>query len=458
MALQNYSGGVARSNVEADGGTTHADAAAIAGFASDPASLAKAAVALAKEFASYWPTAKLAAQGPIDVVDMFAGCGGMSAGFMAVNALLPAYRLALAIDIDRLAMDTYAANLGLQPLDVDLDRFSDDQSEIVETVNRARSSRSAPLVMIGCAPCQGFSSHRNSAGASDARNSLFVTFARIAAKVQPDAVIMENVPEILTDGYWPTVEAARRALEEAGYFTVLSAHDMAEFGVPQNRYRAVLVAMKRPFVLPHGFLERREFRTVRQAIGTLPHIEPGEVCPSDAMHFTAKHRSSTVDTIKAVPADGGARPSNVGPECLRRVEVKQGRAAYEDVYGRLWWDRPAITITGHARNPASGRYVHPEQHRGLSVREAALLQGFPPGWAFRGGLGPAFMQVGNAVPPPFAAFLAVHLLGELFGPKRLAASVDVGIRASIGPSFSRIIPALKAGHRSLSTMSRHAHA
>jgi DNA (cytosine-5)-methyltransferase 1 len=425
-------------------------------FAVSREAVRAAAIKLARGLDACWPGARAAPTGPIDVVDMFAGCGGMSAGFIAANAILPAYKLALAIDIDPLAMQTYEANLGLKPRALDLHRFAGKQGEIAKIVQAARSSPTSPLVLIGCAPCQGFSSHRNASGDGDERNSLFLTFARIAAAVKPDAVIVENVPEVVTDRYWPTVQKARKVLEDAGYYTVLTAHDMSEFGVPQHRFRAVMVGMLQPFKMPRGFLANGERVTVRQAIGSLPAVAPGEVCAADSMHYTAGHRPTTVQTIRAVPVDGGSRPTHVGPDCLRRIEARQGRAAYEDVYGRLWWDKPAITVTGHARNPASGRYVHPEQHRGLSVREAALLQGFPSQWVFRGGLGPAFMQVGNAVPPTFAAFLAVHLLGELFGKQVRETDRAVDISSSLGPSFSRLIPALKAGYRHIHALQKAA--
>lgn len=418
-------------------------------FARQRADVRKAGANLASSLNAVWETARSAPSGPVDVVDMFAGCGGMSAGFMAVNALLPAYRLAMAVDIDQDAMITYERNLGLKPTTLDLNCYASNQLGLVQQVNASRRAADAPLVLIGCAPCQGFSSHRNAEGEDDARNSLFVTFAKVAVAVSPDAVIVENVPEVITDRYWPVMQKARRILEKAGYHTVLTAHDMAEFGIAQHRFRAVMVAMRRPFMMPRGFLSGAQRRTVRDAIGGLPPILPGEICQTDPMHFTASHRASTVATIKAVPLNGGSRPKHVGPACLRRFEEQNGKAAYEDVYGRLAWDKPAITITGHARNPASGRYVHPEQHRGLSIREAALLQGFPNEWKFNGGLGPAFLQVGNAVPPPFAAFLATHLLGELFGPSVEAVDRAVDIPRSLGPSFSRIIPALKAGHRNL---------
>jgi DNA (cytosine-5)-methyltransferase 1 len=401
----------------------------------------------------HWQSLPRRSSGPIDVVDFFSGCGGMSAGFLSVNALAPTYRIGMAVDVDSDANETYAANIGLTPHQLDIADLAAHPAKTAKVVRGLRSSPNAPLVLIGCAPCQGFSSHRNASGATDIRNSLFVSFAKIAAAIRPDAVVVENVPEILSDRYWPLVAEARSILKKAGYISRIAVHDMAEFGVPQHRYRALMIAMRRPFQMPQSFLGRGEFRTVRNAIGHLPRILPGEIYSQDPMHVTAGHRTSTVKTIMAVPPDGGSRPWHVGPECLRRAEAKQGRAAYEDVYGRLWWDRPAITITAYARNPASGRYVHPDQHRGLSVREAALLQSFPSGYTFSGSFDSRFRQIGNAVPPAFSAYLAAHLVGELFRKEQPPVD-EFDITGSIGPSFSRLIPALKAGHRRIAD---HAH-
>lgn len=393
-----------------------------------------------------WTRSAKAPEGGIDVIDMFSGCGGMSAGFRMLNSISPTYRITLAVDLDEDANETYQKNFGVNPERVDIGELAEDEQRVWNLVNKSRSNPNGPLVMIGCAPCQGFSSHRNSKGALDKRNSLFLSFAKIASIVQPDAIIIENVPELLTDRYWPIVEEAREILSESGYRTLLAVHDLAEFGVPQNRYRALMIGMKKPFKMPSGFLKRDQYRTVRTAIGTLPSIKAGEVSSSDSMHFTANHRGSTIETIRAVPHDGGNRPYHAGPECLRRAEQKQGRAAYEDVYGRLWWDRPSITVTAYARNPASGRYVHPEQDRGLSVREAASLQSFPSDYFFSGSFDSKFRQIGNAVPPTFATYLAAHIFEQITTTEE---QHDIGIESPVGPSFSRLIPALKAGHRLL---------
>jgi DNA (cytosine-5)-methyltransferase 1 len=387
--------------------------------------------------------------GPVDVIDMFSGCGGMSAGFIAANGLRPTFKLVAATDIDPVANQTFEANLGLRPHCESVADLAKNERRLQALVREGGRRDGHPLVLIGCAPCQGFSSHRNSKGMEDPRNSLMVDFAKIARSLSPDVVIMENVPELLTERYWPILSEARKTLETSGYQVHVSIHNMATFGLPQERFRALIVAMRRSFRPPEGFLSRERFRTVRGAIAHLPAVTAGERSASDPLHYSAGHSASTIRTIQAVPKDGGRRPADVGPQCLLRIAQKQGRAAYEDVYGRLYWDRPAITITAYARNPASGRFVHPEQDRGLTIREAALLQGFPDDYWFAGTLDERFRQIGNAVPPPFSAHLAVHLLGEMLvrcgTPEPTTPSA--GITSPVGASFSRLIPALKAGTR-----------
>ena len=385
--------------------------------------------------------AQAARPGPIHVADLFSGCGGMSAGFASINGVLSAYRLTAAADIDPVANRSYFANLGLKPDHLDIAQAA-RLPAASPFLQRLRASRGKdPLVLIGCAPCQGFSSHRNSAGRNDPRNGLFADFVTIALHLEPDVIVAENIPELLTSTYWSYIESATRRLAAAGYRVHLSVHNMAAFGVPQDRFRILLLAARTPLFPPEGFLDRSGFRTVRQAIGGLAGIVPGVPAAGDELHVTARHRESTIATIASVPPDGGSRPPWGGPESLKRMAARQGKPAYEDVYGRLWWDRPSITITAYARNPASGRFSHPEQNRGLSIREGAILQGFPTSYEFSGGLDPCFRQIGNAVPPQFSAVLALHVLGHLLGAEYPELN---GIESPVGPSFSRLIPTLKA--------------
>jgi DNA (cytosine-5)-methyltransferase 1 len=396
----------------------------------------------------YWPHRNSeSSTAPIEIIDFFSGCGGMSAGFQALNALAPTYKLIGAVDTDADSCNSYRKNLGLEPVSTDVASLVRSRRALSDFLKAIDRDAKKPLVIIGCSPCQGFSSHRNQNGHADERNSLFLDLITLVERIKPDVVVAENVPELLTGPYWPFVEAARRRLERAGYFVSVSYHNLAGFGLSQERFRALVLGMRHPFDSMKPFLCREEFRTVRDAIGSLPRLDAGGHDPDDELHYTVNHKKSTLDTIRQVPPDGGSLPDGVGPGCLQRALHRNGKKAYEDVYGRLYWDRPAITITSHARNPASGRFVHPEQHRGLSVREAALLQGFPSNYWFAGTLDSRFRQIGNAVPPRFSAYLAVHIAGQLQRSVDSQA-FDRGVESSLGRSFSRIIPSLKAARRS----------
>ena len=391
------------------------------------------------EFDQWWRASKKASSGPIDVIDIFSGCGGMSAGFRAVNGVIPAFQHILSVDIDRLSNKTYEHNLGLKPIQADAHELANNLAKLDDLIARTARQPENPLVLIGCAPCQGFSSHRN--GAADDRNELFTDFASIATHLLPDFILIENVSELCTDLHWPRVEGARKLLISHGYRVHFSVHNFATFGLPQERFRALMIAARQPFQAPTGFLSKSEFRTVRSIIGNLSPSVRASSDPFDPMHYTANHRQSTIDMIKTVPKNGGKRAFDTGPNSLKTLQARQGKPGFEDVYGRLYWDRPAITITGSSRNPASGRFVHPEQDRGLSVREAALLQGFPADFEFAGGFDHRFQQVGNAVPPLVAANLALSLLRELLDPPR--SGPGEGITRPLARSFARLIPTLK---------------
>jgi DNA (cytosine-5)-methyltransferase 1 len=204
------------------------------------------------------------------------------------------------------------------------------------------------------------------------------------------------------------------------------------------------MALKGQFEMPQPFLGPREFRTVRETIGHLPILKPGERNPSDPMHITSAHRKATIDLLSKVPKDGGNRPPGVGPKCLDKARGKFG--GYTDVYGRLAWRKPALTITARCRTPSCGRFAHPEQNRGLSVREAALLQGFPPDYRFEGPFDDKFKQIGNAVPPIIAKYIAEHMFAEFSRMQEnnhITVDLSCDIKESIGHGFSILINGIK---------------
>lgn len=341
-----------------------------------------------------------------DFVDFFCGCGGMSYGFHKMADLTGRFRWAGAIDIDQHAMDTYKKNYGCEPTKLNL-----AEADITEIKAALDLSKKNKLILIGCAPCQGFSAHRKKDHRGpDVRNTLVGRFAQIAVQLKPELIIMENVPDLLAKKHWHHYKAFKDTVEAAGYHIAVKILNMADYGTPQARFRTVLLA-SRNFIptLPEPVFKPEQYRTVRDAIGNLPPLKAGGRDPIDPMHMTSRHRKETVEILKQVPKDGGSRPHGVGPKCLDKVE------GFYDVYGRLAWDKTAVTITARCRTPSCGRFVHPEQNRGLSVREAGLLQGFPKDFYFEGPFDDKFKQIGNAVSPIFSTRLAGHVLTMLAG-------------------------------------------
>lgn len=358
-----------------------------------------------------WPELNPPTDAGITVIDLFAGCGGLSTGFAAIGAVTGEMRIGGAAEINPSAVATYRTNLGIEPVMADLGVVAAS----VEATDDLRRQFGIPdgqrIVVIGGPPCQGFSSHtKRNKNDADGRNSLVGSFATLAVALGAEVVVMENVPELLSGKHWSHFTSFKDVMETAGYSVTAEIHNLAGFGVPQERFRATIIATRNGDpLMPRPEYEDVDFRTVRDAIGHLPPLTPGRADPTDPQHVCAGHRAGTVEVIKRIPPDGGNRPKGVGPACLDKVD------GFRDVYGRLSWNRPANTITGYARNPASGRFVHPEQHRGLSVREAALLQGFPPDFDFEGNFDSRFSQVGNAVPPIYAAHVAGVVLDHMIG-------------------------------------------
>lgn len=349
-----------------------------------------------------------------DFVDFFCGAGGMSYGFHKIGDLTGKFRWAGAVDIDKHAIDTYERNYGHRPVCINLGE------ECIESIrNSLDLNPTNELILIGCAPCQGFSAHRKKDHRGpDSRNTLVGRFAEIAVALQPKLIVMENVPDLLAKKHWHHYRVFKDTVEAAGYHIAVRILNMADYGVPQARFRTVLLASK-DFIptLPKPVFSASEYRTVRDAIANLPPLRAGQKDLNDPMHITSRHRNETIELLKQVPKDGGNRPQGVGPKCLDKV------SGFYDVYGRLAWDKPAVTITARCRTPSCGRFTHPEQDRGLSVREAALLQGFPPDFYFEGPFDDKYKQIGNAVSPIFSTRLAGHILTMLAG-KNLGETVD----------------------------------
>lgn len=379
---------------------------------------------------------------PIQLIDFFCGAGGTSTGFSAINNIFPTFKFLGGCDINQISASTYSHNFGTPLINQDITEIAYIPGELEKLLAKIGYDPKLPTVLIGCAPCQGFTSHRKKHWdeEDDGRNTLILAFAEIVKKMQPDAIIMENVPEFMSHKYWKYFQTAKKKYEELGYIVKQNIYNAAAFGVPQDRFRTIVIGMKKDFLLPDTLLSPQEYITVRDAIGSLLPLQAGESDPNDPMHVAILHQKTTLDVIKQVPKDGGNRPRGIGPACLDRTK------GFSDTYGRLHWDRPSITITAYARNPASGRFTHPDQDRVMTAREAATLQSFPHNFEFMGGSCDTFRQIGEAVPPLLAAGIAVSVLIELVSTEPTAEQVENSIppiNEPVSSSYSSVIAGIK---------------
>lgn len=381
---------------------------------------------------------------PVFIIDFFSGCGGMSWGFANTRQSHMEFKILAGLDIDAQALATYERNINAPGIKQDIAEIADRPELLRELIPDFDPELCRPLLFIGCAPCQGFSAHRKKDDRDDARNSLMVSFARICSYYLPDVVVMENVPEILNGRYAEYYRLTASELNRSGYSLTSDVLDLSMYGVPQRRRRAVILgSLQGAPRLPNPIFSRETAPTVRDAISHLAKLDSGATDPDDPFHKAPNHTERILRRIAKTPPDGGDR-RHLGEaeqlECHSNLD-NGDTPGFTDVYGRLRWDAPSVTITAKSSTPSCGRFLHPEQHRNISVREAAILQGFPQSFIFEGPLVHLYRQIGEAVPPLFARFLAWQVLDHLsprhgncsdvlleawrrFGPRRAVAECD----------------------------------
>lgn len=335
-------------------------------------------------------------------IDLFSGMGGLTLGLKNAG-----FDVVAAVEIDELAVQTYKANHPeVYVLQGDIRQIS--ATELLQ--NLGLGLEDIDLVA-GCPPCQGFSGIRTLNGARsvcDPRNELIDEFTRFVLEIHPRTVMMENVPGLMADTRF---KAFRKALERAGYNETYGILDAQDYGVPQRRKRLIYLAGK-GFTIPFGDASSKRL-TVRSAISHLPAAGRS----GDPVHdFPEKRSQRIIELISNIPIDGGSRsdlPKEFQLECHTKTD------GFKDVYGRMAWDKVAPTITGGCFNPSKGRFIHPEENRAITIREAAILQGFPEKYHFP--IAKSKVQlaemVGNALPPPFIEAHAKSIYNALLKKK-----------------------------------------
>jgi DNA (cytosine-5)-methyltransferase 1 len=351
--------------------------------------------------------------GPEEVVgcDLFAGAGGFSLG--ALNAGI---RMAAAVENDPAACATYRSNLiksgrtQTRLYEADIERL--DPAQVRRECGLERSGCD---ILIGGPPCQGFSAHRlNGAGVGDPRNALLLRYFDFVRVLRPLFFLVENVPGLLWERHKDFLSEFYQLGEQADYqLQAPIALNARDYGVPQNRRRVFILGV-----------DRRRFRKLPTWPPPPSHgdgcLETGGGLPKwlsasiafdmpapegDPNDVHMNHGPALVETFRRTPQNGGSRKDSG-----RVLNCHRDHDGHSDVYGRIDPNQPAPTMTTACINPSKGRFVHPNQHHGITLRQAARLQTFPDWFTFDGGLMAGGVQIGNAVPVD----LACELLKPLY--------------------------------------------
>jgi DNA (cytosine-5)-methyltransferase 1 len=329
------------------------------------------------------------------VVDVFSGAGGLSHGFRQRG-----FEVVAGIDIDEACRYAFEKNNAAPLIRRDLADLKANQIDALFTPGRLR-------VLIGCAPCQPFSTYNQKN--EDPKWQLLCRFGNLVAEVRPDVLSMENVPRLLTFKNGFTFNKFVRNLQGADYHVVWDILYGPDFGLAQTRSRLVLLASRLgPIKLPKP-THKGCHRTVRDEIGWLPPLSHGAIDPEDPLHRAS--RLSSINARRMSRARPGGTWRDWTPRLVADCHKTDTGRGYSSVYGRMEWDKPSPTITTQFYGFGNGRFGHPEQDRALSLREGALLQGFPREYEFTAPGDPIHFKsigrlIGNAVPVKLAAAIA----------------------------------------------------
>lgn len=337
--------------------------------------------------------------GSIKAVDLFCGVGGLTHGLIRGGVNVVA-----GVDLEEACRYPYEAN-NLPAIFLQQDVKELSGVSIAKMLGNARYT-----LLAGCAPCQPFSTYSQS-GRKRSVNSdweLVASFGRLVREVRPHFVTMENVPQLEKH---PVFQEFLSSLD--GYHVVWKTLDCSSIGIPQTRKRLVLLASR---LGPEGLnlpIQNSRSATVRRTISMLPALEAGEADESDPLHVACKLSQINLERIKASRPGGTWRDWK--PSLRAACHRKETGDTFPSVYGRMEWDKPAPTMTTQCFGFGNGRFGHPEQHRAITLREAAMLQTFPRKYKFvekgtRVRISALGKLIGNAVPVRLGEVIAGTLL------------------------------------------------
>ncbi len=334
-------------------------------------------------------------------IDLFCGAGGLTHGLISEGI-----KVVAGIDVDEACRHPFEANNAARFINEDVGQLAPKRLDDLFGDAQVK-------VLAGCAPCQPFSTYAQRYDfVGSPRWGLLYQFGRLVRSTRPDLVTMENVPSVAKHAvFGDFVET----LQKLGYFIHQEVVDCSLYGLPQNRRRLVLLASRLgpiEIVAP----KQNSPTTVRAAIGTLAPIAQGGAHSKDPLHAASKLSDLNLERIRASRPGGSWRdwPKQLVADCHRR---KSGHT-YPGVYGRMVWDEPAPTLTTQFYGFGNGRFGHPEQDRAISLREGAILQGFPKSYSFIPDGAPVHFKalgrmIGNAVPVTLGEVIGQSIAAHL---------------------------------------------
>lgn len=339
-------------------------------------------------------------------VDFFCSGGGMSFGMQEAGIEILA-----GIDFDENCKATYEANIqGAKFIHADV--FDLKEKELAEQLSLNKND--GELILIGCSPCQFWSIINTDKTKSRKSKNLLKEFRRFVEYFNPGYVVVENVPGVLRKKRESGLAGFVRWLNKNGYKVHFDVHEVSNYGVPQHRKRFTLIANRVTSQKLAPITVNDKKITVRDVIGEhngFPKISQGHKDNTDFLHTAAGLKKINLDRLAITPKDGGTRLSYVDNEDLAPKCHKGKTDGFNDVYGRMWWDRPSPTITTKFFSLSNGRFGHPEEDRAISLREGAVLQSFPKDYIFKTtSIANTARMIGNAVPPKYATAIGKAII------------------------------------------------
>lgn len=341
----------------------------------------------------------------IVAVDLFCGAGGLTFGLRKAGIEVIA-----GIDIDSNSKYPYEKNNKVPFYQKDICTVS--SSEIIKMFDGFENDFK---LLAGCAPCQPFSGYSNGKDLSrDKKWPLLHEFARLIRDIYPEFVTMENVPQVVKHTVY---EDFVENLISLGYSVHSQTVHCPDYGIPQSRKRHVLLASRIGGIslIPPS---PKKYKTVKESIGNLEPLVAGQQSENDPLHACSMLSKKNLLRIKASKPGGTWRdwPKELVAECHK----KQTGKSYPGVYGRMEWDSPAPTMTTQCFGFGNGRFGHPEQHRGISLREAAIFQTFPKSYQFfnhktdKLKIKIVGTLIGNAVPPKLGLAIGISIVKSIY--------------------------------------------